>query len=951
MTSTTPPHHQLFASYQEAFKFFNNGILWLDDEGMIIGANEKLSSYLQFSIEELKTKNIFEIAPHLNLIAWKNLWKSLLKSRHFQTETEYITADDLLVPVSINAVMLRWENERWALLVVEPLMESQRLKDLLKVTTKAGKVGGWELDMVKESITTTGEIQKLLGLNTDISVHQTDEFLKLLAGHVSNIELADLKERIQFSIKNGTSFETELLFENSEGEFLRLLLNGFTQQSELNQTIKLYGAVKDISNLEAKNEDLQLTQFTIEHANEMIFWVRPDGTFQYINRAVCDRLGYTKDELMSQSSKLINVRLEGEQREYLWAKLRKERYVEHEGWLKAKDGTIFPIFATLNYIKFKNEEFACVFTVDNTERKKEEERLKLAHFALKNVSEMVLWVDEAGKILFANEEFCRKTGYTKDETREISVFALYNKGTPKQDRKNLWKSLRENKKMELETDLVLKNGDTIPVLCNLNYINYEGKEIDCLFMRDLRRKKIRDEQLSLAQKTFETASELIFWVDEEGIIQFTNNAASETLGYSPKALSDKSFWEICQDSKIKEGQQRLIDTETLLKKKSGSPLPVALSRSKMVIDGRLWWCLIARDISERKSREAELEVTRKKVEELSLRLKEENILLREEIQVSYNFNNIITSSTKYRQVLNQAAQVADSNATVLILGETGTGKELLARAIHSLSPREKSVMVKVNCAALPENLIESELFGHEKGAFTGATQQKKGRFEMANGGTIFLDEIGEMPLELQAKLLRVLQEGEFERLGGTQTLKVNVRVIAATNRNLEKMVQEGMFREDLYYRLNVFPIFNLPLRERKEDIPILVKFFAKKFGEQQGRKIEKILQADLELLKNYSFPGNIRELENMIERAVILSKGDTLNLSASINLNQSTEPGGDQRFLSFEDMQRTHIIDALKRTGGRVTGPSGAGRLLKLNDRTLASKMRKLGINREDFND
>ncbi|MCB9294154.1 MAG: sigma 54-interacting transcriptional regulator [Lewinellaceae bacterium] len=274
---------------------------------------------------------------------------------------------------------------------------------------------------------------------------------------------------------------------------------------------------------------------------------------------------------------------------------------------------------------------------------------------------------------------------------------------------------------------------------------------------------------------------------------------------------------------------------------------------------------------------------------------------------------------------------------------------LLARAIYQLSNREQAPLIKVNCAALPRSLIESELFGHEKGAFTGAAQQRKGRFEVAHRGTIFLDEIGEMPLSLQPKLLRVLQDGEFERVGGNKTLKVDVRVIAATNRNLQEMVERGEFREDLYYRLNVFPIYNIPLRERPEDIPVLVRHFVKKYCQQSGKTIGKIAQADINLLLRYDFPGNVRELENLIERAVILTRGNKLNVKDSFAPAQKKNKLNNDSLLSFEDMQREHIIKALERTKWRVTGPRGAARLLGLKDRTLMSKMRRLSIRREDF--
>ena len=266
------------------------------------------------------------------------------------------------------------------------------------------------------------------------------------------------------------------------------------------------------------------------------------------------------------------------------------------------------------------------------------------------------------------------------------------------------------------------------------------------------------------------------------------------------------------------------------------------------------------------------------LQELKDRLELENKYLQQEIKLEHNFEEIISKSKRFRKVLNQLEQVAATDATVLILGESGTGKELIARAVHNVSKRKDRALVKVNCAALPATLIESELFGHEKGAFTGALGRKIGRFELADGGTLFLDEIGELPLELQPKLLRVLQEGEFERLGNPETKKVNVRIIAATNRDLIEEVNKGNFREDLFYRLNVFPLEIPPLRERKEDIPLLASHFLLKYSSAFGKKVDSIGQTSINHLSNYSWPGNVRELENVIERAVITTTGNKLNL-------------------------------------------------------------------------
>jgi len=335
----------------------------------------------------------------------------------------------------------------------------------------------------------------------------------------------------------------------------------------------------------------------------------------------------------------------------------------------------------------------------------------------------------------------------------------------------------------------------------------------------------------------------------------------------------------------------------------------------------------------------------REIAELKNKLAEEKLYLEEEIRTEHNFEEVIGESAALKRALSQVETVAPTDSTVLILGETGTGKEVLARAIHDLSRRGDGTFVKINCAAIPTGLLESELFGHEKGAFTGAIAQKIGRFELAHHGTLFLDEVGDIPLELQPKLLRVLQEKEFERLGGTRTIRVDVRLVAATNRNLAQMVEEDLFRRDLYYRLNVFPILIPPLRERSEDIPLLVRYFVQKYARQMDRRIETISADELDALTRYHWPGNVRELQNLIERAVILSPGPELRLPVS-ELKQPSEAPSN---FTLQAAEREHIVRVLRETNWVVGGPRGAATRLGLKRTTLQSKMRKLGLTSRDL--
>ena len=342
-------------------------------------------------------------------------------------------------------------------------------------------------------------------------------------------------------------------------------------------------------------------------------------------------------------------------------------------------------------------------------------------------------------------------------------------------------------------------------------------------------------------------------------------------------------------------------------------------------------------------RTAELERALAEVERLKNRLQAENQYLQEEIKGTHQFHEIISRSAVMTKVLQSAGQVAPTDATVLLLGESGTGKELLARAIHDLSPRKRRPLVKVNCGAIPAGLVESELFGHEKGAFTSASERRIGRFELADGGTVLLDEVGELPLDIQVKLLRVLQEQEFERVGGNRTFKVNVRIIAATNRDLADAVKGGTFRSDLYYRLNIFPLTLPPLRERPDDLPLLVESFLGRLANKLRKPLDRLSEDAMAKVMRYSWPGNIRELQNILERAAILARGPVVKIEDALDVREPVQEQADSMG-TLNNVERIHILRVLEATQGIIEGPKGAAAILQLNPSTLRSRMQKLGI-------
>jgi len=459
---------------------------------------------------------------------------------------------------------------------------------------------------------------------------------------------------------------------------------------------------------------------------------------------------------------------------------------------------------------------------------------------------------------------------------------------------------------------------------------------------DIDDRKRAEQKLQQSEENLRTMIDAIrqyaVVIAPDGKLLYANRAARDLTGMTAPAFP-RAFHSDDVDRIRAERQEKLLratpfDLQMRLLLKNGQYRWYLFQYEPFTGDkGRIirWYCT-GTDIEDQKRTEE--------------RLHNENLVLREEIDRSSMFEEIVGSSKPMAALLRKVEKVAPSDSTVLILGETGTGKELIARALHWRSKRASPAFVKVNCAAIPQSLIASELFGHEKGAFTGALQRRLGRFEAANGGTLFLDEIGELPMETQIALLRVLQEREFERVGSNHPISVDVRMIAATNRDLRAAVADGTFRQDLFFRLNVFPLAVPPLRERVEDIPLLVEYFVGRFAEESGKSIRQIGKDTLEQLRSYDWPGNIRELQNVIERAVILCETDTFLVDESWLERESSESAQGEGLSALADREVEMIEAALAETHGRVSGPSGAAAKLGIPRQTLESKIRRLGINR-----
>jgi len=569
----------------------------------------------------------------------------------------------------------------------------------------------------------------------------------------------------------------------------------------------------------------------------------------------------------------------------------------------------------------------------------------------------IVVTDSEGRITNANAQVQRAFGYTREELVGQPVETLIPerfRGVHPNHRQayNAQPSVRPMG-VGLELYGLRKDGTEFPVDIMLSPIETAEGRVTFSVIRDISERKRMEEALRQSEQQlralFEFSPDAIIASDQEGQITQANARVESFFGYTRAELLGQSIDVLVPERFRRSHRAHRKDysdqarvrpmgngLELYGRRKDGSEFPADIMLGPVeTAEGRMVLSVI-RDLSEK--REAE---------EALRRSEQAKQYLEEELNTESRFEDIIGESVGLKRVLKHVETVAATDVTVLVLGETGTGKELIARAIHQLSSRNERTLVKLNCAAIPAGLLESELFGHEKGAFTGAISRKIGRLELANEGTLFLDEIGDLPLELQPKILRALQEKEFERLGSTQTIPVNVRLVAATNRDLTKMVANKEFRSDLYYRLKVFPITIPPLRERREDISLLVRYFVDKFARRMDRRIETIPDDVMRALTRWEWPGNIRELENFIERAVLLSKGPALRVPlGELEVLEESSPEGDS---TLEATEREHILRVLREAKGKIAGPQGAAARLGLKRTTLNSKLKKLGIERNDY--
>jgi PAS domain S-box-containing protein len=953
-----------------------DGFALVDVEGRILNVNAAFCRMSGYTREELLTLRIRDIEAQQTDDVIRNLALHTAEHRTARFETVHRAKGGQILEVEVSSTVLETDGRPLIACFIRDITQRKHTEEALHLTQHS-------IDMVTTGIAWIAHDSRLLYVNQSFCNSLGYSRDELLSMRISDIDNNFPPERwaatwSEVKVKSLLAFETDARCK--DGRLIPVEVSANYVRSGEKEFV--FGLMTDISERKRAEEAIQRKEEQLQLLAESVpgyyNYLDSDLRFQFVNRQFQQLIGLPREQILGKHL----AEVFGEETTMAFCEevsqaLSGERSF-YEGGLPAHPGG--PGYFGMQFVPDLDEQDNVkgifLLATDLSDRKRAEDVLRESEFKYRTLIEafpdIVFITDYSGKMLYASPSLERQTGFTVDDfqfPQEENPF-IHPEDAPRVARfiQEFGQSTERYSRV-IENRFTDKIGQTHWYSSVLAKMEYQGQPALQFIVRDITEQKRARDALRLSEekfsKAFQSSPDPIaitsqidhrFLEVNDGFVKLSGYSREEIIG---KDSVELGFYDNIDDraqlfDALRRGE-RIRQWEVYFRTRSGEKLTCDVSMDQIVVQDEPALLTVVRDITERKEAELEKEKAFEEIARLKDELQRERDYLREEVNVALHFGDIVGNSPAIKQVLARIEAVSNTGASVLIMGESGVGKELVARAIHSQSPRWQKSMVRVNCASIPRELFESEFFGHVKGAFTGAHRDRIGRFQLADGGTIFLDEVAEIPMELQGKLLRVLQEGEYERVGEDKTRKVDVRVIAATNRDLKAEVQARRFREDLYYRLSVFPIDVPPLRERRQDILPLANHFLKRACRDLDRKPLALTRSQAEALERYEWPGNIRELHNIIERSVILSRGDRLRLdlamstSARVGLELTPDTNGHRKtvLLTADELraiERENIIAALEQADWKVSGTGGAAELLGVKPSTLSYQIKSMGI-------
>lgn len=964
------------------------------DQGHFIDCNELALDFFQLSKKEILSKNPFDLSPpnvygHEAEAYSRQVIQEALAGGNPVFDWIHIDKEGIEIPCEVRLIRFPPFNKQLVRGTIidkrkETNLDLRETEERLRLSMEASQIGIFDFYPQANKVTWNDRLFKIFELDPTNKIDLNKHFFSIIHPDDKEQVTQEFEEALNPKGPDTRSNEYRVIV---SGKTKHVLAYSRLIRNDDGEVIRMLGTSQDISELRESEEKLErsekLFRSIVQDQEEMIVRWKPGGIRTFANRSYLEAFNLTEEEVVGSSffelinkedQKAVIEKLESLSPENPTATKVHRVYLPDgsTGWHEWTDRVLYDEDG-------KQIEYQSTGR-DITEIVKARNELEESEARYRNVFnqqfQFTALLDLEGKVVLINDLPLQVQNLSREDyTGKLFWESPGWKGNKEWEKKVKSQILFTKKTREpliVEDPYYGANKEVRWAKAAYSTIQNSEGEIENILVQaiDITAEKTSKKEIAEREKKlnniFNVTSDILVLIraDDGYLIEEVNDAfltlstffgqqvtrelaVGKSIEWLFRDLINISDEEIRKRyekyEKVCETKERITYTQRL--DKEGRTLITEMVLSPLIQDNKVTHILIRlADITEQELAKTQLQDAYTELSALKESIEQENIYLKEEIKHAHDFENMVFKSAEFRNVLNKVEQVAKTDATVLITGETGTGKELIARAIHNTSKRAEKPMIKVNAAAIPKDLIESELFGYEKGAFTGATSQKPGKFELADGGSIFLDEIGDMPLDLQVKILRVLQEGEVERLGSTSSKKINVRIITATNRKLEQAAKDGKFREDLYFRLNVFPIEIPPLRSRPDDVPILVEHFIAKYNTKHSKQIKSISKSVMDYMRNYAWPGNVRELENIVERAVILSPAENLELPEIVDSTETKDKW--EHGNSLDVIQENHIRKVLAECHWKIEGNDGAAAQLKIKPSTLRDKMKKFKIKR-----